>query len=225
MAVEVQGGTQAAVTTYGYGVAVMNGAVVPDATTRGHTAAALRTAERSGDDVSLAWGRITHGIMLVRLHDGDAAAGMDLLTTGRQQAMQHGDLLTGTMADIQIAQSKARVGDLDAAIEIATATVEHLFACGKATFQGPASTVLVESLLRRGTGQDLQEAQRAVDRLAACPAEPGFVLYELPLLRLRALLARAHAEEEAYRELVQRYRAVASSVGFDGHVAMAEAMT
>jgi adenylate cyclase len=149
----------------------------------------------------------------------------DLLATGRQQAFRHGDLLTGTMADIQTAECKAHAGDIDAAIEIARATVRRLFDSDEVIFRGPASTVLVESLLRRGTEQDLREVQKAIDRLAACPTEPGFVLYELALLRLRALLARARADEQAYGEFVQRYRAVASSVGFDGHIALAEAMT
>jgi hypothetical protein len=101
MAVEVQGGTRAGVTFYGYAVPVMNGAVMPDATALAHTTDALRTAERSGDDVSLAWARISDGIMLIRLHDGVAAAGVDLLMTGRQQAIQHGDLLVGTLAGIR----------------------------------------------------------------------------------------------------------------------------
>ena len=197
MAREAQGMTQAAVTTYGYAVALMNGALVPDATALRYTADALRIAERSGDDVSLAWARVTHGIMLVRLHDGDQAAGIDLLAKGRQQAFRHADLLTVTMADIQTAECKAHTGDIGVAIEIAGATVEHLFDCGEVIFRGPASTVLAESLLRRGTEQDLQEAQTAIDRLAACPTDPGFVLYELPLLRLRALLARARGDEQA----------------------------
>jgi len=225
MAREVQGMAQAVVTTYGYGAALLNGALLPDATALGHTADSLRTAERSGDDVSLAWARIAHGIMLVRLHDGDHAAGSDLLARGRQQAHRHGDLLAVTMADIQAAESKADTGDIGAAIDIAMATVEHLFDCGEVMFRGPASTVLAESLLRRGTAQDLQEAQTVIDRLAACPTDPGFVLYELPLLRLRALLARARGDEPSYREFVQRYRAVASSVGFDGHIAIAVSMT
>jgi len=225
MAREVQGMAQAVVTTYGYGAALLNGALLPDATALGHTADSLRTAERSGDDVSLAWARIAHGIMLVRLHDGDHAAGLDLLARGRQQAHRHGDLLAVTMADIQAAESKADTGDIGAAIDIAMATVEHLFDCGEVMFRGPASTVLAESLLRRGTAQDLQEAQTVIDRLAACPTDPGFVLYELPLLRLRALLARARGDEPSYREFVQRYRAVASSVGFDGHIAIAVSMT
>ncbi|MGB9305528.1 MAG: adenylate/guanylate cyclase domain-containing protein [Mycobacterium sp.] len=225
MAREVQGMTQAAATTYGYAVPVMNGALLPDATAMRHTADSLRTAERSGDDVSLAWARVAHGIMLVRVHGGDHASGMDLLAKGRQQASRHGDLLTVTMADTQVAECIARTGDLDAAIEIAGATVRHVFDSGEAFFRGPASTVLVESLLRRGTEQDLREAQTAIDRLATCPSEPGFVLYELALLRLRALLARAHDDEQAYREFVQRYRAMATSLGFDGHIAIAETMT
>jgi adenylate cyclase len=224
MAHEVQGLTQAAVTTYGYGVALMNGALVPDATALGHMADALRNAERSGDDVSLAWARIGYGIMQVRVHDGDRAAGLDILTQGRDQSFGHGDLLTATMADIQIAECKARSGDADRAIEISRATVEHVFDSGEVIFRGPASTVLAESLLRRGTAQDLQEAQTAIDRLAACPTDPGFVLYELPLLRLRSLLARAHGDDASYREFRDRYRAMATSLGFDGHIKRAEAM-
>jgi hypothetical protein len=54
--------------------------------------------------------------------------------------------------------------------------------------------------------------------------EPGFVLYDLVLLRLRALVACAHGDELAYREFVDRYRAMATSLGFERHVAMAEAM-
>ncbi len=224
MAREVQGVTQAAVTTYGYTMVLMNGAMVPDATALRHSADALRTAERSGDDVSLAWERVGHGIMLVRLHGGDQAAGIDLLAKGRQQAFRRGDLLTVTMADIQTAEWKAHTGDIDAAIEIAEATVEHVFDCGEMIFRGPASMVLAESLLRRGTEHDLLEAQKTIDRLAACPTDPGFVLYELPLLRLRALLARARNDEQAYEEFVQRYRAMARTLGFDGHIAWAEAM-
>jgi adenylate cyclase len=225
MAREARGMTQAAVTAYGYPASIMNGALVPDATALGHTADALRTAERSGDDVSLAWARVSHGIMLVRIEDGNHAAGLHLLEEGRQQASRHGDLLAVTMADIQIAESKALNGDIDAAIAIAGATVRHLFDCGEVIFLGPASTVLTESLLRRGTEQDLQVAQAAIDNLAACSTDPGFVLYELPLLRLRALLARARGDDVAYRDLVSRYRALAESLGFEGHVASAKTMS
>lgn len=216
--------TQAAATFYGYAVAVMNGALIPDATTLGHTADVLASAERSGDDISLAWARIAHGSMLVGLHEGDPS-GWDLLEKGRHQASLNNDLLTVTIADIQIAKCKLYAGNIGAAIEIAGATVEDLVAIGEAMFRGPATIVLAESLLRRGTEQDLQAAQTVIDRLAASPTDPGFVLYELPLLRLRALLARSRDDQQSYGELAKQYRTMATSLGFDGHIAAAGSMT
>jgi hypothetical protein len=43
-------------------------------------------------------------------------------------------------------------------------------------------------------------------------------------LRLRALLAQAHGDETAYRDYRDRYRAMARSLGFEGHLEWAEAM-
>jgi adenylate cyclase len=87
-----------------------------------------------------------------------------------------------------------------------------------------AINVLVESLLRRGGDADLQEARAAIERLAAVPTDPGYVLHEITLLRLRALLARAHGDEGSYRDYRDRYRAMATSLGFEGQIAWAEAM-
>jgi adenylate cyclase len=225
MAREAQGITQATVTTYGCGMAVLNGALVPDAAALEYTADALRTAQRSGDDLSLAWTRVGHGIMLGREHGGDhPAVAIDLLAKGRQQALRHADLLTVAMADIQLAECKAQSGDTGAAIEIARATVAQLFDRGEVILRGPASTVLAESLLRRGTAQDLQEAQAAIDRLAAVPTDPALVLNEIQLLRMRTLLARAHGDDTDYREYRDRYRALATSLCFEGHMKWAEAM-
>jgi len=80
--------------------------------------------------------------------------------------------------------------------------------------RGVAATVLVEALLQRGGDGDLPEAQAAIDRLAAVPTEPGFVLHELPLLRLRALIARAQGDDSGCGEFMQRYRAKAAAAGF-----------
>jgi hypothetical protein len=63
------------------------------------------------------------------------------------------------------------------------------------------------------------------NRSAAAPTDPGFVLHELPLLRLRALLASAHGDEVTYRDFVDRYRSMAATCGFEGHLAVANAMT
>jgi len=60
--------------------------------------------------------------------------------------------------------------------------------------------------------------------LANLPADEGSAMREITLLRLGALLARARGDDDAYRDLVSRYSAMAKSLGFEGHIACAEAM-
>jgi hypothetical protein len=127
-------------------------------------------------------------------------------------------------ADTEIAKEKARLGNLGDAIRLARSTIDYLFESGDMTSRGPAVSVLVESLLQRSAEGDLAEAEAAVERLAAVPVDPGFVLHELPLLRLRALVARTHGDETAYREFAERYRAMANDLGFEGHMAIAATM-
>ena len=53
----------------------------------------------------------------------------------------------------------------------------------------------------------------------------GLVIREIWLLRLRALLvARARGDETAYRDNRDRYRAMATSLDYEGHMKWAEAM-
>ena len=82
----------------------------------------------------------------------------------------------------------------------------------------------METLLERGAEGDLADAQEAIDWLANLSADQVRRSCEITLLRLRALLARARGDDDAYRDLVSRYRAMAQSLGFEGHIAWAEAM-
>jgi hypothetical protein len=50
------------------------------------------------------------------------------------------------------------------------------------------------------------------------------VIGEIWLLRLKALLARAHGDAAAYTHFRDRYRDMARSLGFEGHIAWVEAM-
>ena len=70
----------------------------------------------------------------------------------------------------------------------------------------------------------MREAEAAIDRLAAAQSDEDLVIREMWLLRLRALLARAHGDDAGYRDHRDRYRAMATSLGFEGHIAWAEAM-
>ena len=82
----------------------------------------------------------------------------------------------------------------------------------------------METLLERGADGDVAEAEAAITRLADAPADDGIAIREIWLLRLRALLARAHGDEAAYRDYRDRYRAMATELGFEGHMKWAEAM-
>jgi hypothetical protein len=49
-------------------------------------------------------------------------------------------------------------------------------------------------------------------------------MHEIWLLRLRALLARMRGDGAAYRDCRDRYRDMAKTLGYEGHIAWAEAM-
>jgi hypothetical protein len=70
----------------------------------------------------------------------------------------------------------------------------------------------------------LAEAAAAINRLAAAPADEGLVIRDIWLLRLRALLAEAHGDAAAYADFRDRYRDMARTLGFEGHIAWAEVM-
>ncbi|MDT5170664.1 MAG: hypothetical protein QOD02_3999, partial [Mycobacterium sp.] len=120
---------------------------------------------------------------------------------------------------------RARGGDRDDAISLMRAQTDPLFREGHLLMWGvPATGVLVETLLDRGADADVAEADAAIERLAAAPADDGLAIREVTLLRLRALLARARGDAAAYRDDRDRYRDMATSLGFEGHIRWAQAM-
>jgi adenylate cyclase len=210
---------------YTYRFAVHAGAVLPDAAADRDTAEAMKMAEHSGDDFVVDGARVSRGLVLISQGGAQRAAGFALLAQFRDANLRHGYAKNVVRTvDTEIAKEKARTGDVDGAIQLARVVVDYTFDAGDALSLGEACRVLVESLLQRGTSADLKAAQAAIDRLAAEPTDPGFVLFEVPLLRLRALLARAHGDPEAYKQFRDRYREVAKRLGFEGHIALAEAM-
>ena len=105
------------------------------------------------------------------------------------------------------------------------AATDHLVREGQLLTWGmPATGVLVETLLDRGSDGDVAEAEAAIIRLADAPAEDGIVIRDIWLLRLHALLAHTHGDEAAYRDCRDRYRDMATSLGFEGHMAWADKM-
>jgi len=216
---------RAVVLQYKYGLTIPHGVSLPDAAALHETAELLEVTQRSGDDFTLASARFARGLVLVAHGGAQRADGLALLAAAREAAVQERfTMITAAMVDTVFAEEKARAGDLDGSIDLSRAALEWDFASGDRVFGGPPTAVLVEALLRRGADTDLEEAQAAIDRLTTVPTEPGFVLNDIFLLRLRALLARTRGDEAAYLDFRDRYRDMARSLGFEGHIAWAEAM-
>jgi adenylate cyclase len=204
-------------------VPIANGILLPDVMALHETAEILSAAEQFGDDFVLVMARAARGIALVHQEGPERDTGYKLLAQLIELGVHH---FSNNLRVIEVllAREKARMGDFDGAIELIHTALDILFAAEAVQWIARATSVLVESLLRRGSDADLVEADAAVDRLAAFPAEPGLVLHDVWLMRMRTLLAQARGEDGAYRDQRDRYRKMAADLGFEGHMAWAEAM-
>jgi class 3 adenylate cyclase len=188
---------------------------------------ALRIAERSGDHLALTFARGTLGVALVhRQTAAERDRGQKLLAEVIDAFLRRrhnlGEL---PFFEVYVAREKARRGDRDGAIPLMRAAVDHLFREGRLLLWGvPATGVLVETLLDRGAEGDVTDAEAAIERLASAPADEGLVIRNIWRLRLQALLARAHGDAATYADLRDRYRDMAKTLGYEGHIAWAEAM-
>jgi adenylate cyclase len=198
---------------------------LPDASAMRDADELLSMAEQSADDFSLELAQTVRAFILARREGPERETGLGLLAKIRAAALETGFYLTFLpVADIALARGRASSGDLDGAVELSRAVVDDVLDSGLRMFVAPATAVLAEALLQRGRYEDLQDAQAAIDRLAAVPTEPGFVMHDIWLLRLRTLLARAHGDAAAYAHFRDRYRDTARTLGFEGHIAWAEEM-
>ncbi|BBY39874.1 cyclase [Mycobacterium mantenii] len=215
------------VVSYVYTTGIPAGALRPDESAVREIEEALAIAERSGDNLQLAFTWLTLGLALVhRDTESERDRGQQLLAEVREVFLRGGHYLCDVpMLDVYVARETARRGDRDQALPVMRAAVDQLARGGQLLSWGIVSTaVLVETLLDRGSESDLAEAQAAIERLAAAPADDGLVLREIWLSRVRALLARAHGDVAAYPQLRDRYLEMARTSGLEGHIAWAEAM-
>ena len=217
----------AAVVGWVYFAGIPFGVLAADDPTVREIEHALRIAERSGDDLALALARMTLGTALA--HHPTAAQrdrGQKILAeVGEVFRCRGHNLCELPIVEVYSARESARCGDRDDAIPHIRAAVDHLFREGQLLNWGiPATGVLVETLLDRGADGDVAEAEAAIERLATAATDDGLATRDILLLRLRALLARAHGDAAAYAHFRDRYRDMARTLGFEGHMAWAEAM-
>jgi class 3 adenylate cyclase len=192
--------------------------------------AAVRVSEEavqaagSSHEIALRLAEYTLGIaLLYRDAAADRLRGLDMMVQFRESMRGRAPFLV-PVAELWVARERARCGDRDAAIAVMRQAVDQLHQAGRLGYGVWGTAVVAETLLDRGADGDLAQAQDAIDWLANLRADPGSAILDITLLRLRALLAHARGDDAAYRDLANRYRAMAQSLGFEGHIAWADAM-
>jgi hypothetical protein len=211
----------------GYCSGIPNGVLAADDRAVREIEAALRIAERSGNDYALAFARMSLGVSLVHRHAPvERDRGRTLLAEVSDVFARHAhNLGDRPLVDVYVAREMARGEDRDEAIQLMCASIDRLVREGQMLAWGtPVTGVLVETLLDRAAERDVGEAEAAIERLAATPADEGLAVRDIWVLRLRALLARARGDAAAYEDFRDRYRDMARTLGFEGHISWAEAM-
>jgi class 3 adenylate cyclase len=211
------------VVTWTYG-AIVYGVLRADDSALRTIEEAVQTAQRASSDIALIFAEYTLGFaLLIRDAAADRHRGLELMVQAREWQRERMPNLV-PITEVAAGRERARRGDRDAAIAVMRQAVDEMHQAGQLGFGVFGTGVLVETLLERGEEGDLAEAQEAIDRLAKLSADDGSAIPEITLLRLRALLTRAHGDAAAYAHFRDRYRDMAKTLGFEGHIAWAEAM-
>jgi class 3 adenylate cyclase len=211
------------IVTWTYGVGMVYGVLAADDSAVQAIEEAVQTAQRSSSDIALTYAEYALGVALLYRGAGDDRDhGLELAVQAREWQRERVPFLV-PVTEVLVAWEMARRGDRDAVIPAMRTAVDGLHQEGHLGYGIWGAGILAETLLDGGTEDDLAEAQEALDWLAN-PSDDGSAIVEITLLRLSALLARARGDDVGYRDLASRYRAMAESLGFEGHIAWAKAM-
>ncbi|GAB3029213.1 cyclase [Mycobacterium bourgelatii] len=191
-----------------YGLAVRYGPIRADDVTMRTFEEAVQTALRASSDVAVLFTEYALGVaLLCRDAEADRRRGLELAVQALDWQRSRMPSLVPTN-ELLINYARAWYGDRDAAILDMRKALHELNVDERVGYAVWGTSLLVETLLARGTDADLVEAQQAIDRLAKVSADAA--LPQITLLRLRALQAHARGDDVAYRE----------GDPFDGPVAM-----
>jgi hypothetical protein len=208
-----------------YGHAMLYGVLRADDAVVRTADEAVQTAQRASNDRALGLAVYTLAVgLLNRDAASDRHRGLELMMQTRDIWLRKRALFLIPVTDLWVARETAWRGDRDAAIPVMRRAVDELRQAEHLFYGVWGTGVLVETLLERGAEADVREAKETIDRSASLWPDDGSPVREIMLLRLRTLLAGARGDDVVYRDLVRRYRAMAESLGFEGHIAWAEAM-
>lgn len=215
--------TFGAVVCWAYAHAMPHGVISADDTVRRASTDAIEALGTSNYVAQRLAEYTLAGAILSQKRSSDRTRAMELMLTFQDTARQLSPFLV-PVAELWMTQENVRHGERDVAITSMRHAVEELHTARRLFYGSWGTGVLVEALLLRGAESDVSEARRRVDELADLWTDDGSAMRDLWLLRLRTLVARASGDA-VFPELLSRYRGLAKSLGYQGHIAWAEAMT
>ncbi len=208
--------SQALVIAYKY-AGLSRGLFLPTESVLREIESAIKLVERSSDDSAVVLLRLTLAMTLIH-HGADPKRGYDDLRDLRETCVKQKFTMNMVpVFDTYLALERAQEGEKDIAIEQWRAIAEEMESAGRLNNLDLPYIFMAEQLLESG---DYDHAARQIERLELLAADRGWPSREISALRLRVLLAQARGEP-AYRELRDRYRAMANDLGYEGHMAWA----
>ncbi len=226
MALSSNAETLGSTVAWTYGFALQYGVLRPSAAAQRACEEAVQSAQQASSDRALGLAGYALGVVLLNRDNAtDRHRGLELILQSRDIWLRKRALFLIPVTDVWAAREKAHSGDRDAAITAMREAVDDLRGAGNVFYGMWATGVLVETLAERGSEGDLTEADEAIHWLASLPAGQGSAMCEIVVLRLTALLCKARGDMVAGAEAVNRYRALAESLGFERHIDWARSLT
>ncbi len=217
--------THALVVAWTYGVGIWCGVLRADDSALRTIEKAVHAAQMGSNDFALNGAKFTLAAALLhRESAADRHRGLELMVQARDNWLPVQAPSLVPVAELWASREAARRGDSDAAVPLMRKAADVLHQEGRLGWEVCSAGILVETLLERGAEGDLAEAQEAIDRLANLGSDEGWAIRDIMVLQLRALIARAHGSDTAFRDSANRYHEMAESLGFEGHIARAKGM-
>lgn len=209
--------SQSAIITYKY-AGIPRGVFLADERALFEIESALKAAERSSDDLAIVLLPMALGMTLI-CNGEDRARGFAVLRDLRETCVAKRFALNIVpFIDAYLPLELVENGQSELALAQWRTVTDEMIEDGNLANVDIPMTLRSETLIARG---DFDEAEREIERFDAATADRGWRSREISVLRLRTLLAHARGDESGYRELRDRYRAMADDLGFEGHMAWA----
>lgn len=196
------------------------GALRHDASATRIVEEAAQTAAVCSNDFAVMGSEFALGAVLLFGDDvTDRRRGERLMVRARDEFLPARAPSLVPLARVLVAREGARRGDHDAAIPVMRDAVGELHRSQRRGWGLYATDVFVQTLLERGTNGDLSEARALIEDL---PRQFGRgAIPDITCVKLSCLLARACGDDAEFLDLTTRHRAMAESLGFEGHRAWA----